>query len=119
VQDYRKLQVWERAHQFVLEIYTATKNFPDDERYGLTGQLRRAAASIPTNIAEGCGRATNGELHHFLCIAMGSASECDYELLLARDLRYLDAALHCQLEQELGEIRRMLNALIQKTKERR
>ncbi len=116
MQDYRKLDVWQRAHQLVLAIYTASASFPGREAYSLTDQIRRAAASIPANIAEGCGRETNAELRRFLYIAMGSASELDYHLLLAHDLSYLDAAIYQQLNDELNIIRRMLNALIQKLK---
>jgi four helix bundle protein len=78
MQDYRKLTVWQRSHDLVLAIYDATARFPDAERYGLTSQAKRAAVSIPSNIAEGCGRETNNELRRFLFVAMGSASELDY-----------------------------------------
>lgn len=114
MQDYRRLAVWERAHGLVLSIYQATACFPDEERHALTSQIRRAAASIPANIAEGCGRETTAELKRFLYIATGSASELDYHLLLARDLTFLDAANYQQLCDELTIIRRMLHALIQK-----
>jgi four helix bundle protein len=114
MQDYRKLDVWQRAHQLVLAVYSASAVFPGREAYSLTDQTRRAAASIPANIAEGCGRETNAELRRFLYIAMGSASELDYHLLLARDLSYLDAAVYQRLNDELDIVRRMLNALIQK-----
>ncbi|MBN1565030.1 MAG: four helix bundle protein, partial [Anaerolineae bacterium] len=90
--------------------------FPDAERYGLTSQATRAAVSIPANIAEGCGRETNNELRRFLYIAMGSASELDYHLLLARDLAWLTPEHYEQLSQNLTIVRRMLNALIQKLK---
>jgi four helix bundle protein len=82
MQDYRELKVWGRSHRFVLEIYKATKAFPKEELYGLTSQLRRAAASIPTNLAEGSGRGTTRELAQFVQIAAGSASEVDYLLIL-------------------------------------
>lgn len=113
MQDYRKLVVWQRAHRFVLSVYAATAAFPDDEKYGLTSQIKRAVTSIPANIAEGCGRETTSELRRFLYIAMGSASELDYHLLLARDLNFLEGPLHEQLSNELVEVRRMLNSLIQ------
>jgi four helix bundle protein len=116
VQDYRNLVVWQRAHQFVLSVYGVTAAFADDERYGLTSQTRRAAVSIPAHIAEGCGRETQGEFHRFLYIAMGSARELDYHLLLARDLNYLNDSKHHDLINELDEIQRMLNALIQRLK---
>jgi four helix bundle protein len=78
MQDYTKLAVWQKSHEFVLTIYTICPQFPDDERYGLTSQMKRAVLSIPTNIAEGCGRETQAELRRFLYISMGSASEVEY-----------------------------------------
>ena len=89
MQDFHKLKVWEKAHAVALEIYTVTKQFPKEENYGLTSQLRRSAASIPTNIAEGCGRGTQKELAQFLQIAMGSACEVEYLLLLSHELEYI------------------------------
>jgi four helix bundle protein len=86
MRDFRKLMVWQKAHQLTLGIYELTANFPRDEVYGLTSQVRRAAASIPANVAEGCGRDGDTELARFLRIAMGSANELEYHLILARDL---------------------------------
>jgi four helix bundle protein len=91
VRDFRELKVWERSHRLVQDLYDATGNFPREETYGLTAQLRRCSASIPANIAEGCGRSGDAELGRFMLIAMGSASELEYHLLLARDLGYLGA----------------------------
>jgi four helix bundle protein len=89
VKDFRDLHVWERCHQLTLEIYAATLKFPREELYGLTSQIRRCAVSIGANIAEGCGKMGNNEFQRYLQIAAGSASELDYELLLAKDLGYL------------------------------
>ncbi|MEJ2627064.1 MAG: four helix bundle protein [bacterium] len=89
MRDFKKLEVWEKAHNFVLEIYKVTQNFPQQERYGIINQLRRAAIGIANNIAEGCGRKTKNELYNFLNITMGSASEIEYLLLLSNDLNYL------------------------------
>ena len=89
MKDFRDLKVWEKAHALVLECYEATKPFPREEIFGLVSQIRRAAASVPANIAEGCGRRGNGELHRFLQMAMGSANELEYHLLLSKDLGYL------------------------------
>jgi four helix bundle protein len=114
MQDFRKLQVWQKSHQLVIAVYTASAAFPDSERYGLTNQIRRAVMSIPTNIAEGCGRETNAELRRFLYIAMGSASEVDYQLLLAHDLTMLAPADYQRLSKDLVEVKRMLTGLIQK-----
>ena len=117
MQDFRKLKVWERAHAFVLEVYRASELFPPNEKFGLTSQIRRAAASIPTNMAEGCGRNSNPDMARFLHIAMGSASEVEYLLILAKDLNTLPADRFAAMESEFFEIKRMLNALIQKVKE--
>src|SRR6476659_3045873 len=88
MQDFHNLIVWQKAHAWVLSVYTLTKRFPADERFGLTSQLRRAAASIPANLAEACGRGGKSEFSRFVQIAMGSAAEAEYHVLLARDLGY-------------------------------
>lgn len=116
MQDYKNLKVWERAHQLTLAVYQATATFPKDELYGLTSQIRRACTSIPANIAEGCGKDGDVEFARFLRIAMGSASELDYHLLLARDLNFLSEATYKQLETGLSEVKRMLNTFIQRLK---
>ena len=108
VQDSRKLTVWQRSHQFTLKVYTLTKTFPREESLALTSQMRRAASSIPSNIAEGCGRGGAGELARFVQIASGSASELEYQLLLALDLGYLSPEVHKDAEREITEIKRML-----------
>jgi four helix bundle protein len=97
-------------------IYKTTGSFPKDELYGLTSQIKRAASSIPANIAEGCGRETNAELNRFLYIAMGSASELEYHLLLAHELGFIDIKQYEQLNEQLDKVKRMLNNLIQKLK---
>lgn len=116
MKDFHKLKVWEKSHQLTLNIYHFTKIFPKDEMYGLTSQMRRACASIPTNISEGCGRDSQAELNRFLQIAMGSSSELEYQLILAHDLNYLDEKAFLELSLELNEVRRMLNSLLQKVK---
>src|SRR5438067_6739518 len=112
VQDFRKLAVWSKAHELVLAVYEASASLPRDERYGLTSQIRRAAGSIPANIAEGCGRGSNADLTRFLQMAMGSASELEYHLLLSRDLRLLTNATYAPLVAETLEVKRMLASLI-------
>jgi four helix bundle protein len=97
MQDFRNLKVWQRAHALTLDIYRATEAFPQREIYGLTSQIRRAGASMGANIAEGCGRGGDAELRRFLLIAMGSASELEYHLLLARDLGVLSEDDHERL----------------------
>jgi four helix bundle protein len=109
--DFVKLEVWGRAHRLVLRVYHLTKHFPRSEDWGLTAQLRRTAISIPSNIAEGCGRNGDLELRRFVKIALGSASELHYQLLLARDLDYLQAAQAEEMMQETTEIRAMLSSL--------
>jgi four helix bundle protein len=100
----------------VLAVYKATAKFPKEELYGLTNQIRRSSTSIPANIAEGCGRAGEAELARFLQIAMGSASELEYHLLLARDLNFLTASVYEGLDRRVVEIKRMLTSFIQKLK---
>ena len=114
MKDFRKLKVWERAHQFVLAVYQTTASFPRDETYGLTTQIRRAASSIPSNIAEGCGRDGDAELARFCLIARGSASELEYQILLAHDLNLIPSGRYQELSQEITEIKRMLTVLVQK-----
>lgn len=109
MRDFRKIQVWERAHHFTLQIYKITSSFPKVELYGLTSQMRRAAASIPANIAEGCGRDTQTELARFVHIASGSASELEYHLILAYDLGYIDDDAYPVLDSTINEIQRMLH----------
>lgn len=108
--------VWQKAHQLTLAVYRVTAGFPPDERYGLTSQIRRASASIPANIAEGCGRQSDAEFMRFLYIAMGSASELDYHLLLAHDLQFIGTEVYQRLSQDMVEVKRMLNGFIQKLK---
>jgi four helix bundle protein len=114
MKSFRDLQVWEKAHRLTLEVYKFTVKFPIDERFGLISQMRRCAASIPANIAEGCGRRGNGEFHKFLQIATGSASELAYHLLLAKDLGYLETGTYSKLETSTTEIQKMLAGLILK-----
>jgi four helix bundle protein len=112
VRDFRALKVWEKSHNLVLAVYDLTGTFPREETFGLTAQLRRCSASIPANIAEGCGRSGDAELGRFMIIAMGSASELDHFLLLAHDLGYLNDQDHQRLSRETGEVKRMLSTLI-------
>ncbi len=116
MKDFRTLKVWEKAHTLTLAIYRATEKFPKQELYALTNQIQRAAVSVPTNIAEGCGKDSDAELKRYFVIAMGSSSELEYLLLLARDLKYLPEDSHQILNSDLTEVRRMLNAFIQKLK---
>ena len=116
MRDFRELKVWEKSHALTVDIYQVTIGFPKVELYGLTSQLRRAAISIPANLAEGCGRDSEAELLRFMRIAMGSASELEYELLLAHELQWLEDQTYQRLQTNLTEIRRMLNTFIQRLK---
>jgi four helix bundle protein len=112
MKDFRQLKVWEKAHQLALAVYKVTKGFPKEELYGLTSQIRRSSMSIPTNIAEGCGRNTDAEFARFLQISMGSASETEYQLILARDLEFLSKKAHEKLHMDVEEVKRMLASLL-------
>jgi four helix bundle protein len=116
MRDFKKLAVWEKAHLLSLGVYKATASFPRDELYGLTSQLRRAATSIPANIAEGCGRDSEADFGRFLTIAMGSASELEYHLLLALDLGHLSAEIHKVLNEQTTEVKKMLAGFIRRLK---
>jgi four helix bundle protein len=107
MQDFRKLEVWQVAHKLALDVYRVTKAFPSDERYGLTSQLRRAASSIGANLAEGCGRGSDIDFARFVQIAMGSASEMEYHLIMACDLEYLEMTTHQQLEVEVQRVKKI------------
>jgi len=112
MRDFKELKVWHKAHRFVIDVYQHTRSFPADERFGLTAHLRKSATSVPSNIAEGCGREGERELARFLSIAAGSASESEYQLLLARDLGYLQPDVHRQLDDQANEVKRMLNSFV-------
>jgi len=110
MRNYRDLQVWGKAHNLTLELYKVSRGFPREEIYGITSQLRRAAASIGANLAEGCGRRKSSELARFVRIAMGSASELDYHLLLSRDLGFMSADEFANASAKLIEVRKMLTS---------
>ena len=114
MQDFRNLDVWKKSHELTLTVYKASKAFPDDERFGLTSQLRRGVASIPANLAEGCGRGTDADFGRFVQNAMGSSSEVEYHFLLAKDLTYLVADQYAVLDGEITRIKRMLASLLRR-----
>jgi four helix bundle protein len=116
MRDFRELKVWQKAHALTLAVYKTTAGFPKEELYGLTSQIRRSCASIPANNAEGCGRSGDAELARFLQIAMGSASEREYHLLLAHDLKFIDDPEYEIISREVIEVKRMLTSFIQKLK---
>jgi four helix bundle protein len=109
VQDFQSLEIWKKSHSLVLSIYKITENdFPKSELFTLTTQIRRAASSIPTNIAEGCGRRTNKDFAHFIQMAIGSSSEVEYQLILAKDLKYITEETWKSLSKNITEIRKMM-----------
>jgi four helix bundle protein len=113
MRDFTQLKVWERSHRLTLAVYKATAAFPKEEQYGLKSQIRRSYASVPANIAEGCGRGSNADLARFLQMVLGSASELQYHLLLARDLSFLNPHDFKRLIGEVTEIKRMLTSFIE------
>lgn len=111
MRPHEKVDVWKKAIDFVVDLYKATENFPKEERFGLISQLRRAAVSIPANIAEGAARRSDKEFAHFLSNSQGSASEVETELLIARRLTFLQENDDSALRSSLDEIGRMLTGL--------
>lgn len=118
MKDFRDLQIWVKSHRLTLDVYEVTKSFPREEIYGLTSQLRRSAMSIPSNIAEGSGRDTDADMARFLQISMGSASELEYQLQLAFDLKLLEENEHLRLSKNTREIKRMLTSFLQAVRKR-
>ena len=112
MRDFRDLKVWERSHRLTLAVYGATTAFPREELYGLASQVRKSCAAVPANIAEGCSRDSSADLARFLRMALGSASELQCHLLLARDLSYLNPRDHERLTEGVTEIKRMLTSFI-------
>jgi four helix bundle protein len=111
MKNFRDLQVWHKAHSLTLACYGITSTFPRQEVYGLTSQIRRCAASVAANIAEGCGKRGNGEFYRFLNIALGSTSELEYHFLLAHDLQFLGEENYKDLNHRVIEIKRMVASL--------
>ena len=114
MRPFRELVVWQKAHRLTLELYKTTRTFPREEQYGLTSQVRRAAASVSANIAEGCGRGTARDFARFIQIALGSASELEYHLVLAVDLGFIPSDVHSCLEASVIDVKRMLTGLVRR-----
>jgi len=114
MRDYRKYKVWELGHEITLEVYKLTQDFPKQEMYGITSQMRRASYSIPANIVEGCGRESDAEFRRFLIISQGSANELEYFTILAKDLGYIENSVFSKLNDKVDKTRRSLNNLINK-----
>jgi len=114
MREFKKLQIWQRSHKLVLDVYKTTKDFPSSELYGLTNQIRRAAVSIPSNIAEGCGKEGQAEFARYLRIAMGSANELEYQLILSHDLQYIETQEFEDLIDEVNQLKRMLVTFVKR-----
>jgi four helix bundle protein len=114
MRDFRKYDVWQLSHSFVLEIYSLTKAFPNSEIYGITSQLRRASTSIPTNISEGCGRSSDADFNRFIQIALGSAHEVEYLVQLSMDLSFIQYEPYMVLAEKINLIKKKLYSLSQK-----
>jgi four helix bundle protein len=112
MRNYRDLEVWKLSHKLTLALYEVSRKFPKEETFGLTSQVRRATISIGANLAEGCGRRTGPEFARFIRIAMGSASELDYHLLLCRDFEFISKEFYERNSRELIRVRKMLSALL-------
>ncbi|MEG1590772.1 four helix bundle protein [Chryseobacterium sp.] len=111
MRDFKKYDVWQSSHKIVLDIYQMTSTFPKEELFGLTSQIRRSIVSIPNNIAEGCGRNSDKEFAQFLNIALGSLSESEYLLFLAKDLEYIIMEDFERINEELNTVKRRLYQL--------
>jgi four helix bundle protein len=114
MRNFRKYNVWELGHEITLDVYKLSKQFPKDERFGITSQMRRCSSSVPANIAEGCGRETEKEFKRFLVIANGSATELEYFLILITDLEMAEKDSIEQLVEKVDKLKRSLNRLINK-----
>ncbi len=113
MRDFKKYEIWQLSHSITLEIYKVTAHFPKEELYGLTSQVRRASSSVPTNISEGCGRSSDKEFNHFLNIALGSANETEYVLILSKDLYYIDEDVATNLLEKINIIKSKIYSLKQ------
>ena len=114
MKNYKNLLVWKKAHQLTLDVYKVTTGFPKEEMFGLISQVKRSSSSIPTNIAEGCGRNSEKDFSRFLIIAFGSANELEYQIILSTDLNFLTLENSKTLLYQVEEIKKMLSSLIKK-----
>jgi four helix bundle protein len=114
MRNFRELAIWQKGHELCLRIYKVTSSFPKEEMYGITSQMRRSASSIPTNIAEGCGRNSNPDFKRFLIISSGSGSELEYQIQLAKDLKFITDEQFVSLTNDVIEIRKMIYSFSKK-----
>jgi four helix bundle protein len=116
MKDFKKLIVWQKAHELVLLVYRLTKKFPKEERFNLIDQMRRAATSIATNIAEGCGKYSQRDFVSYLQVSQGSSQEIEYLAILSKDLEYITSVEYEDLNHGINEVKAMLISLIQKVR---
>lgn len=116
MRDFKKFKVWAKSHQFVLDVYKLTRKFPDEERFGVTSQLRRAAVSVPNNIAEGSAKSSEKDFARFLEFSLSSASECQYLLIVSKDLGYITEMEFLKHEEEIIIVKKQLFQFINKLK---
>lgn len=114
MRDFKKYEIWQLGHELVLSLYKETRNFPKEELYGIISQIRRAAVSIPANIAEGCGRDSDKEFNYFLNIALGTAAETEFLQILSKDLGYLDNDRFQFLDEKINLIKSKIYKLKEK-----
>ena len=112
MKDYKKYLVWQKSHQLTLDVYKLSAKYPREETFNLVSQIKRSSSSIPTNIAEGCGRKSDKDFSRFLYISFGSANELEYQMLLSKDLDFISAEEYKKIQLQTEEIKKMLNALI-------
>ena len=112
--NFKELKVWQKGIQLAVDMYKQTENFPNDEKFGLTSQMRRAAVSIPSNIAEGCGRKTDRDLSNFLSHSLGSQYELETQLIISKEVQLIADMEFDKLTSELNEIQKMTKTLIDK-----
>ena len=117
MRDFRKYKVWELGHQLTLDVYKQTREFPKEEIYGLTSQMRRASYSIPSNVAEGCGRESEAEFKRFLTISQGSASELEYFNILVKDLKFISDDEFEAFDKQINTVKSSIHSLIKKLKD--
>ena len=117
MRDFKKYLVWQKSHQVTLEIYKLTRSFPKEEMFALTSQMKRSSSSIPTNIAEGCGRSSDKDFCRFLYISCGSANELEYQIILSIALQFINSEDGENLLSQIEEIKKMLNGLSMKVRE--
>lgn len=114
MRNFKKYDIWQLSHNLTLDIYVLTSNYPKEELYGLVSQIRRASSSIPTNIAEGCGRSSDKEFNQFLNIALGSANETEYLIILSKDLNYISLKKFNEIETQINIIKSKIYNLKEK-----